>query len=127
VEELLRVFSISDSGTARVATADIEVGDVTIRAGEGILALNNAANHDESVFPDPGTLDIHRKEARSHLAFGYGIHQCIGANLARVELEAVYGTLLRRVPGLRLAAPVEELRFKDDAMVYGVYELPVTW
>jgi cytochrome P450 len=127
VEELLRVFSISDSGTARVALADIEVGDVTIRAGEGILALNNAADHDESVFPDPDTLDIHRKEARSHLAFGYGVHQCIGANLARAELEAVYGTLLRRVPGLRLAAPVEELRFKDDAMVYGVYELPVTW
>ncbi|MFF9581391.1 cytochrome P450 [Streptomyces achromogenes] len=127
VEELLRVFSISDSGTARVAMADIEVGDVTIRAGEGILALNNAANHDESVFPDPGALDIRRKEARAHLAFGYGVHQCIGANLARVELEAVYGTLLRRVPGLRLAAEPEELRFKDDAMVYGVYELPVTW
>ncbi|MFF9024669.1 cytochrome P450 [Streptomyces eurythermus] len=127
VEELLRVFSISDSGTARVAVADIEVGDVTIRAGEGIIALNNAADHDESVFPDPDTLDIHREEARSHLAFGYGVHQCIGANLARAELEAVYGTLLRRVPGLRLAAPVEELRFKDDAMVYGVYELPVTW
>ncbi|WP_381562200.1 cytochrome P450 [Streptomyces eurythermus] len=127
VEELLRVFSISDSGTARVAVADIEVGDVTIRAGEGILALNNAANHDESVFPDPDTLDIHRKDARAHLAFGYGVHQCIGANLARVELEAVYGTLLRRVPGLRLAADPQELRFKDDAMVYGVYELPVTW
>ncbi|MFF4715303.1 cytochrome P450 [Streptomyces eurythermus] len=127
VEELLRVFSISDSGTARVAVADIEVGDITIRAGEGILALNNAANHDESVFPDPDTLDIHRKDARAHLAFGYGVHQCIGANLARVELEAVYGTLLRRVPGLRLAADPQELRFKDDAMVYGVYELPVTW
>ncbi|GGY07149.1 cytochrome P450 [Streptomyces minutiscleroticus] len=127
IEELLRVFSISDSGTARVAVEDIEVGGVTIRAGEGILALNNAADHDESVFPDPGTLDIHRKEARSHLAFGYGIHQCIGANLARVELEVVYGTLLRRIPGLRLAAERDRLRFKDDAMVYGVYELPVTW
>jgi cytochrome P450 len=127
VEELLRVFSISDSGTARVALEDIEVGGVTIRAGEGILALNNAANHDEDVFADAGTVDIRRKEARSHLAFGYGIHQCIGANLARVELEAVWATLLRRIPDLRLAEPVEKLRFKDDAMVYGVYELPVTW
>ncbi|MFF9076774.1 cytochrome P450 [Streptomyces sp. NPDC014872] len=127
VEELLRVFSISDSGTARVAVEDIEVGGVTIRAGEGILALNNAADHDETVFPDPGTLDLRRQEARSHLAFGYGIHQCMGANLARAELEIVYGTLLRRVPGLRLAVAPEELRFKDDAMVYGVYELPVTW
>ncbi|MFE1188004.1 cytochrome P450 [[Kitasatospora] papulosa] len=127
VEELLRVFSISDSGTARVAVEDIEVGGVTIRAGEGILALNNAADHDETVFADPGTLDFHRKEARSHLAFGYGIHQCMGANLARAELEIVYSALLRRIPGLRLAVPAEELRYKDDAMVYGVYELPVTW
>ncbi|WP_424217714.1 cytochrome P450 (plasmid) [Streptomyces sp. BI20] len=127
VEELLRVFSISDSGTARVAVADLEVGGTTIRAGEGVIALNNAADHDESVFPDPGRLDIHRAEARNHLAFGFGVHQCIGANLARVELEVVYGTLLRRIPDLRLARPVDELRFKDEAMVYGVHELPVTW
>ncbi|MET8179277.1 cytochrome P450 [Streptomyces sp. NPDC005336] len=127
VEELLRFFSISDSGTARVALEDIEIGGVTIRAGEGILPLNNSANHDESVFPEADTLDFHRKEARSHLAFGYGIHQCIGQNLARLELEIVYGTLFRRIPELRPAAPLSELKFKDDAMVYGVYELPVTW
>ncbi|KJK54821.1 cytochrome P450, partial [Saccharothrix sp. ST-888] len=98
----------------------------TIRAGEGILPLNNSANHDESVFPDADTLDIHR-EARSHLAFGYGIHQCIGQNLARIELEIVYGTLIKRIPDLKLAAPLSELKFKDDAIVYGIYELPVTW
>ncbi|MGK4580173.1 cytochrome P450 [Kitasatospora sp. HPMI-4] len=126
VEELLRFFSISDSGTARVALEDIEIDGVTIRAGEGILPLNNSANHDESVFPDPDTLDIHR-EARSHLAFGYGIHQCIGQNLARIELEIVYDTLFKRIPGLKLATPMDELRFKDDAIVYGMYELPVTW
>ncbi|MFE9425679.1 cytochrome P450 [Kitasatospora sp. NPDC006697] len=127
VEELLRFFSISDSGTARVALADIELGGVTIKAGEGILPLNNAANHDEAVFPDPDTLDIRREEARSHLAFGYGIHQCIGQNLARIELEIVYGTLFRRIPGLRLAVPFDELGFKDEALVYGVRRLPVTW
>ncbi|MEH6375701.1 cytochrome P450 [Streptomyces sp. KLMMK] len=127
VEELLRYFSISDSGTARVALEDIEVGGTLIRAGEGILPLNNAANHDEDVFADPDTLNIHREEARSHLAFGYGVHQCIGQNLARLELDVVYGTLFRRVPGLRLAASPEDLRFKDDAIVFGVYELPVTW
>ncbi|GAA2231552.1 cytochrome P450 [Streptomyces nogalater] len=126
VEELLRFFSISDAGTARVALEDIELGGVTIRAGEGILPLNNAANHDARVFPDPDRLDV-RREARSQLAFGYGVHQCIGQNLARMELDVVYSTLLRRVPTLRLAAPVEELRFKDDAIVYGLYELPVTW
>ncbi|MFF2188921.1 cytochrome P450 [Streptomyces sp. NPDC058155] len=126
VEELLRFFSISDSGTARVAVEDIDLDGTVIRAGEGIMALNNAANHDESVFPDPDTLDV-RREARGHLAFGFGIHQCIGQNLARVELEVVYETLFRRIPGLRMAAPVDTLPFKDDAMVYGVYELPVTW
>ncbi|MFE4975556.1 cytochrome P450 [Kitasatospora sp. NPDC056651] len=127
VEELLRFFSISDSGTARVALEDIEIDGTVIRAGEGILSLNNSANHDESVFPDPDTLDIRREEARSHLAFGYGIHQCIGQNLARIELEIVYGTLFRRIPGLKLAVPMSELRFKDEALVYGVHELPVTW
>ncbi|MEU3416300.1 MULTISPECIES: cytochrome P450 [unclassified Streptomyces] len=126
VEELLRFFSISDAGTARVALEDIELGGVTIRAGEGILPLNNAANHDARVFPDPDRLDV-RREARSQLAFGYGVHQCIGQNLARMELDVVYSTLLTRIPTLRLAAPVEELRFKDDAIVYGLYELPVTW
>ncbi|MEU7481174.1 cytochrome P450 [Lentzea sp. NPDC042327] len=124
VEELLRYFSISDAGTARVAMEDIELGGVTIRAGEGILPLNHAANRDVNVFEDPDRLDV-RREARSHVAFGYGVHQCVGQNLARMELEIVYSTLLRRVPGLRLAAPLEELRFKDDAIVYGVYELPV--
>ncbi|CAL9323960.1 cytochrome P450 [Streptomyces sp. SudanB182_2057] len=126
VEELLRFFSISDAGTARVALEDIELGGVTIRAGEGILPLNNAANHDPRVFPDPDRLDV-RREARSQLAFGYGVHQCIGQNLARMELEVVYSALLERIPTLRLATPVEELRFKDDAIVYGLYELPVTW
>ncbi|MEU3957294.1 cytochrome P450 [Streptomyces achromogenes] len=126
VEELLRFFSISDAGTARVAREDIELGGVTIRAGEGILPLNNAANHDPRVFPDPDRLDV-RREARSQLAFGYGVHQCIGQNLARMELDVVYSTLFDRIPTLRLATPVEELRFKDDAIVYGLYELPVTW
>ncbi|MFB7652473.1 MULTISPECIES: cytochrome P450 [unclassified Streptomyces] len=126
VEELLRLFSISDAGTARVALEDIELADVTIRAGDGILPLNNAANHDERVFPDADRFDV-RREARSHLAFGYGVHQCIGQNLARMELDVVYSTLLRRIPTLRLAAPADELRFKDDAIVYGLYELPVTW
>jgi len=125
VEELLRYFSISDSGGARVALEDIEIDGVTIRAGDGLIALNNAANHDHAVFPGPDTLDIHR-EARGHLAFGYGIHQCIGQSLARIELEIVYTTLFNRIPQLRLAVSVEELEFKD-AMVFGLRALPVTW
>lgn len=126
VEELLRYWSISDSGTARVAMSDIEIGGATITAGEGILPLNNAANHDESVFTDPDVIDFAR-EARGHLAFGYGVHQCIGQNLARLELDVTLRTVLNRLPDLALACSVDDLQFKHEAMVYGVNELPVTW
>jgi cytochrome P450 len=126
VEELLRWFSIVDGVVARVAVADTEIGGVPIRAGEGVVALSSAANRDPEVFEDPDEIDFERG-ARHHLAFGFGAHQCLGQNLARVELQVVFDTLLRRVPGLRLAADVSDIRFKDDAFVYGARELPVTW
>jgi cytochrome P450 len=126
VEELFRYLSISDSATARVATKDIEIDGVLIRAGEGIIALNGSANRDDRFFTDPDKLDIHR-EAKGHLAFGHGNHQCPGANLVRVELDVVFNTLFSRIPTLRLAAPVEELEFKHDQLIYGLYSLPVTW
>ncbi|AHH94848.1 cytochrome P450 [Kutzneria albida] len=126
VEELMRFFSISDHVTCRVATEDLEIDGVLIRAGEGVIALNGSANHDESVFTDPDEVDFHR-EARHHVAFGYGIHQCIGQNLARLELEIVLNTLIARLPGLRFAVPPEELSFKYDGVIYGMHSLPVTW
>ncbi|NUS01194.1 MAG: cytochrome P450 [Nonomuraea sp.] len=126
VEELLRFFSVADLVTARAATGDIEVGGVTIRAGEGLVALGAAADHDPAVFPRPDELDV-RRDARHHVAFGYGVHQCLGQNLARLELEIVIGTLFRRVPGLALAVPAAELPFKTDGILYGLHELPVTW
>lgn len=126
VEELLRYFSIVDAATSRVATADVEIGGVLIRAGEGVLGLGSSANHDPGVFARPGELDVGRGD-RHHVAFGFGAHQCLGQNLARMELQMVFETLFRRVPGLRLAAPVDELPFKDDSNIYGLYELPVTW
>ncbi|GAA4107511.1 MULTISPECIES: cytochrome P450 [Streptomyces] len=126
VDELLRFLSIADSATVRVATADIEIGDVTIRAGEGVIASNGAANWDSAVFEDPHVFDIHR-DARNHLAFSNGPHQCLGANLARVQLEIVFETLLARIPTLRLAVPVEELSFMHGGHIYGLHELPVTW
>ncbi|GAA1231633.1 cytochrome P450 [Pseudonocardia alaniniphila] len=126
VEELLRYFSIADTATARVATEDVEVDGVQIKAGEGVFALSYAANRDPQVFRDPDALDLERG-ARHHVAFGFGPHQCLGQNLARAELQIVFDTLLRRVPGLKLAAPVEDLSYKDDAIVYGVHALPVTW
>ncbi|SCL26011.1 cytochrome P450 [Micromonospora inyonensis] len=126
VEELLRYFTIAELATSRVAREDVEVGGVLIRAGEGVITLANTANRDPAAFAHGDTLDIGR-QARHHLAFGFGPHQCLGQNLARIELQIVFDTLFARVPGLALAAPVEELPFKDDAGVYGLYSLPVTW
>jgi len=125
MEELLRYFAIVDT-MPRVAKADIEIGSVTIPAGDGLLIGFASANRDESVFPSPDTLDV-RRGARHHVAFGYGVHQCIGQNLARAEMDIVFRTLFARIPGLKLAVPLHELPFKDDSSVYGLDRLPVTW
>ena len=126
VEELLRYLSIVQSGRRRVALEDIAIGGHTIRAGEGVILAGDIANRDASVFPEPDRLDIHR-DARGHLAFGFGVHQCLGQPLARVELQVVYGALFRRIPALRLAVDLTEIRFRHDSLIYGVDELPVTW
>ncbi|MEV6669054.1 cytochrome P450 [Streptomyces sp. NPDC051162] len=126
VEELLRYFTITDIITARVAKDDVEIGGRTIRVGEGVFALGGAANRDPAVFENPDELDVDRG-ARQHLAFGHGPHQCLGQSLARMELEIVYETLLRRVPGLRLAGSVDDLPLKNDAAIFGLHGLPVTW
>jgi cytochrome P450 len=126
VEELLRYFTIAEFATSRVATQDVEIGGVRIRSGEGVVGFGHAANRDPAAFPQPDKLDIGRT-SRHHLSFGFGAHQCLGQNLARVELQTVFNTLLRRIPRLRLAARVEDLPFKDDAAIYGLYALPVTW
>ncbi|MBR7833124.1 cytochrome P450 [Actinospica durhamensis] len=126
VEELLRYFSIAEIGAARLATADIEIGGVLIQAGEGVMGLTNTANRDPLVFPEPDEIDFTRM-ARNHLAFGFGPHQCLGQNLARLELEIVLATLVRRIPGLRLAVPFDEIPFKEKGPNYGVFELKVAW
>ncbi|MCQ4040626.1 cytochrome P450 [Streptantibioticus rubrisoli] len=126
VEELLRFLTIVHFGLPRVATEDLEVGGQTIRAGEGVLCMLSAANRDEEVFEGADRLDIGR-ESRRHVAFGFGVHQCLGQPLARVELQIALETLLRRLPGLRLAVPYEDIRFRTDMAIYGVHELPVAW
>ncbi|MEG9517399.1 cytochrome P450 [Saccharopolyspora indica] len=126
VEELLRYFSIVEGATSRVAVEDVEIGGVLVRAGEGVMALASAANRDPAAFERPDELDIGRK-ARHHVAFGFGPHQCLGQNLARMELQIVFDTLFRRVPELRLAVPAAEVPVKSEANVFGLYELPVTW
>jgi cytochrome P450 len=127
VEELLRYLSIIQNGQRRVAAADIEIAGEIIRAGEGIIIDLAPANWDAKAFAEPERLYLHRSGAGQHVAFGYGRHQCVGQQLARAELQIVFHTLLRRIPTLELAAPIEEIPFKHDRLAYGVYELPVTW
>jgi cytochrome P450 len=126
VEELLRYLTIIHLGNRRIALEDIEIAGQTIRAGDGIVIPSITANWQTDIFPAPDRLDVHR-DARRHMAFGFGIHQCLGQPLARLELQVVYGTLFRRIPTLRLATDLGNLPFKEDGVVYGVYELPVTW
>ncbi|WET80446.1 cytochrome P450 [Amycolatopsis sp. QT-25] len=126
IEELLRIFTIAEIATSRVATADVEIGGTLIRAGEGVVGLSNAGNHDPDGFENPDTFDIERG-ARHHVAFGFGVHQCLGQNLARMELQIVFDTLFKRIPGIRIAVPVDELPFKHDSSIYGLHALPVTW
>lgn len=126
VEELLRYLHITHLGRRRAVTEDIEIAGQVVKAGEGIIMANEIANRDPEVFPDPDRLDITR-DARRHVAFGFGVHQCLGQPLARMELQVVYGTLYRRIPTLKLDCALEEVRFKHDAFIYGVHELPVAW
>ncbi|WP_416967980.1 cytochrome P450 [Streptomyces sp. 4F14] len=126
VEELLRYLTIPHLLARRAVTQDIEIGGETIRAGEGVIASLPAANWDPEAFAEPARLDLTRPAAHHH-AFGWGPHQCVGQQLARIELHVVFGTLFRRVPTLKLAADVADLRFKEDSQAYGIYELPVTW
>lgn len=126
VEELLRYLTIPHLLARRAVVDDFEIEGETIRAGEGIIASLPAANWDPEAFPDPERLDLTRTAAHHH-SFGWGPHQCVGQQLARIELHVVFGTLFKRIPTLRLAVGVEELKFKEDSQAYGIYELPVAW
>ncbi|MFI6121962.1 cytochrome P450 [Streptomyces sp. NPDC051064] len=125
-EELLRVVTIGDVGVPRVALEDIEIDGTVIPAGDGILCLLLTANRDPEVFPDPDELILSRG-SRKQVGFGYGAHLCIGAELARLEMQIVWTTLFRRIPSLRLVKPLDEVPRKEGAIVYGVHELHVTW
>jgi cytochrome P450 len=126
VDELLRFVSPVQFSPRRVAKVDVEVGGETVRAGEGLFLSLGAANRDPTVFDRPDRIDPDRETAR-HVAFGFGIHQCLGQTLARVELQVAFTAILRRLPSLRLAVPFEQIRFKDDMQIFGVHALPVAW
>ncbi|WP_055700176.1 cytochrome P450 [Streptomyces silaceus] len=125
VEELLRFLSIAD-GMMRVARADIEVEGATIRADDGVIFATSLINRDDTAYEEPEELDWHRPN-RHHLAFGFGVHQCLGQNLARAELEIALASLFSRLPGLRLAVPAQEIPFKPGDTLQGMLELPVAW
>ncbi|MEV7046521.1 cytochrome P450 [Amycolatopsis sp. NPDC051061] len=127
VEELLRWHTIVQDGTGRVALEDLDLGGVRIPAGSGVILNLPAANRDPEVFPEPARLDVTRFNARRHFAFGYGVHQCVGMTLARIELHTALQTLLCGLPGLALATPFEELDFALESMNLGLGSLPVTW
>ncbi|MFI7102909.1 cytochrome P450 [Streptomyces sp. NPDC050161] len=127
VEELLRFHSIVRSGPRRAVLEDVEIGGRLLRAGEGVVCALPSANRDPETFGDPDTLDVSRAHAQRHVAFGYGIHQCLGQALARAELQVVIGTLLRRFPTMRPAVPLDAIPFRTDMAIYGCHTLPVTW
>jgi cytochrome P450 len=125
IEELMRYLSIVHSQVDRVATEDLTVGGQLIRAGDWVVMNLPAGNWDADFVDNPETLDADRN-TRGHLGFGYGVHQCIGQNLARVEMQVAFATLARRLPGLKLAVSPDELKFKESD-IYGMKELPVSW
>ncbi|USX55297.1 cytochrome P450 [Lentzea sp. HUAS12] len=126
VEELLRYLSIISSGVSRHAKEDVEIGGVTIRAGETVVVSVPAVNRDDSQYDDPHELRVDRPRGH-HVAFGHGIHQCLGQQLARVEMAVGFTELLRRLPTLKLAVPADEVPLRTDMSIYGVHSLPVTW
>jgi cytochrome P450 len=126
VEELLRYLTIVRTGLPRIALRDTEVGGQPIRAGEGVIALLSLANRDTGAFEKPEEFDPYR-EARQHVAFGFGVHQCIGQPLARAELRIALVRLVERFPELRLASDPATLSTRDNSIVFGLAELPVAW
>lgn len=126
IEELLRYLSILHFGIPRGAREDVTIGDTLIRAGDAVTVALPAANRDPSRFAAPDVLDLGR-DARGHVAFGHGVHQCVGQNLARLELSVALPALFRRFPTLRLAVPAQEVAMARHAATYSVRRLPVIW
>jgi cytochrome P450 len=128
VEELLRFIPFRQGvGIARVATRDVELGGVTIRAGDAVHVSYLAANRDPAVFPDPDELDVTRRQPAAHLTFGHGTHYCAGAALARVELRLAIEAMLDRFPDLRLAVPPDQVPWHAGSIWRYPERLPIAW
>jgi cytochrome P450 len=127
IEEVLRYVGVAQAGRRRIALERIEYGGIVIEQGDGVIVVGNSPNRDSDVFTDPDVFDIHRANAADHVEFGSGAHICLGRPLARTELQIVFGTLFRRMPGLRSVLPLEQLEFKYDSTVYGMKRFPIAW
>ena len=127
IEELLRYISVNGTGgPPHVATEDLSLGGVVVRAGEVVVPVPDAANRDPAVFAEPDRL-LPDRDRHPHLTFGAGPHYCLGAELARLELAVGIPAVLRAFPGLRVAVPAADLRWRTDMLLRGLWELPVTW
>jgi len=126
VEEILRFLSIVHTGSPRVVTEDITIGGETIAAGEMVTVSLPSANRDADFLADADVFDV-RRVPGPHLTFGHGIHQCLGQQLARMEMSVAFPAMLNRLPNLRLTASESELTFRPNAPVNGVRALPITW
>jgi cytochrome P450 len=127
VNELLRYVTVLQFFTARTATEDVEIEGTTIRKGEGVLTFLAAANRDPDQFPDPDRVDVERPEANQHLAFSFGVHHCVGQFVARLEMETAFSMLVRRLPRLRLALPLQDMGFTYDGLSFGPTHMLVEW
>ena len=126
VEEMLRAGGQGGGGIPRYARTALQVGGVTIGAGDLVLLDNGAANHDPAAFTDPERFEVTRPGV-AHLTFGHGARYCIGAPLARLELQVVFSQLVPRFPAMRLAEPAGQLTLQRDTLAGGLARLPVTW
>ncbi len=126
IEEFLRFDSPVDRSITQIVAEDIELGGQLMKRGDMVMGLLGSANRDENQFSKPDQLDLDR-DNRSHLAFGRGVHYCLGAPLARLEGEIAINTLLRRLPGLRLAVPRDELEYRLVPLFHSLARIPVEW
>jgi pentalenic acid synthase len=125
VEEIMRFLSIAEI-FPRVAAADFELAGHRIAKDDAVFLASSAINRDPAVFPEPHKFDV-RRATRLHIGFGYGVHQCVGQNLARAELDIVFRALVTRLPDVRLAVPVSEIKAKPGSGPQGVLSLPIIW
>jgi nitric oxide reductase len=127
VEELSRFHTASAMAIRRVAKEDLEIGGKTIKKGEGVIASNLSANRDEEVFKDADKFDMHREWPEKELGFGWGEHRCIAEWLAKAEMRAVFGTIFKKLPNLKIAVPFDKIEYTPLTRDVGIVKLPVTW